>query len=52
MGDSQGSPRVASLFFFPLKFGLFLTVRSANLFVFPLGGNENGGKAQGRACGV
>ena len=21
-------------------------------FVFPLGGNENGGKAQGRACGV
>ena len=53
MGDPLGSPRVASLlFFFPLKFGLILPVRSANLFVFPLGGNEKGGKAQGRACGV
>ena len=53
MGDPLGSPRVASLlFFFPLKFGLILPVRTTNLFVFPLGGNKKGGEAWRPAFGV
>ena len=48
MGDPLGSPRVASLlFFFPLKFGLILPVRSANLLFFLLAETRTGEKRRG-----